>query len=191
MEATGADGGGYRWLGVSAVVIVLDQLSKWYVTVTLIYGERIDVLPVFSWVRWHNDGAAFSLLAGSGGWQRWFFISLAAVFTVFILVELRRLQPGDRLMGFVYGLILGGALGNTIDRIFSGYVVDFILVHYRDWYFPAFNVADISLSIGAALWIGVLVAAFLAEKRAGRVSEAPAAREVPGEAVRPGGRPDE
>ena len=191
MEAAGAGSGGYRWLGVSAVVVALDQLSKWYVTVTLSYGERIDVLPVFSWVRWHNDGAAFSLLAGSGGWQRWFFICLAAVFTVFILVELRRLQSQDRLMGFVYGLILGGALGNAIDRIFSGYVVDFILVHYQDWYFPAFNVADISLSIGAALWIGVLVAAFLAEKRAGGASETPAGREVSGDAVRPGGSPDE
>ncbi len=154
-----------RWLWVTLAGVVLDQLTKWYVTVTLAYGERIDVLPVFSWVRWHNDGAAFSFLAGSGGWQRWFFVALAAAFTVFILVELRRLPARDRLMGLVYGLILAGALGNGIDRVVSGYVVDFILVHYGSWYFPAFNVADICLSVGAALWIGALFQAWLAEKR--------------------------
>ena len=81
----------YRWLGLSAFVVALDQLTKWYVTVTLAHGERIEVLPIFSWVRWHNDGAAFSILAGSGGWQRWFFVTLAAAFTVFIIYELRRL----------------------------------------------------------------------------------------------------
>ena len=134
-----ADARWARWLVISAVVIALDQLSKWYVTVTLAHGERVAVLPVFSWVRWHNDGAAFSFLSGSGGWQRWFFVALALAFTVFILYELRRLAVTDRLMGVVYGLILGGALGNMIDRLHAGHVVDFILVHYGDWYFPAFN----------------------------------------------------
>ncbi|MGE0625782.1 MAG: signal peptidase II [Pseudomonadales bacterium] len=157
--------GGFRWLAVSALVVALDQLSKWYVSATLAYGERIDVYPVFSWVRWHNDGAAFSILSGSGGWQRWFFLALALGFTLFILYELRRLAPADRLMGLVYGLILGGALGNAIDRLLHGYVVDFILVHYREWYFPAFNVADIALSCGAALWILLLLIAFLKERQ--------------------------
>jgi signal peptidase II len=154
----------YRWLGISLVVAVVDQLTKWYVTVTLEHGERLAVLPVFSWVRWHNDGAAFSILSGSGGWQRWFFVCLGVAFTIFIVVELRRLQ-GDRLMGVVYGLILGGALGNMADRLVNGYVVDFILVHYGTWYFPAFNVADICLFTGAALWILTMLVAHLREKK--------------------------
>ncbi len=155
----------YRWLGVSALVVGLDQLTKWYVTVTLAHGERLEVLPIFSWVRWHNDGAAFSILAGSGGWQRWFFVALAGGFTVFILYELRRLPAGDRLMGVVYGLILGGALGNGIDRLLHGYVVDFIRFHYDRWGFPAFNVADIALFCGASLWILLLFLEFLKERR--------------------------
>ena len=134
-------------------------------TVTLEYGERVEVLPIFSWVRWHNDGAAFSILAGSGGWQRWFFVGLAMAFTVFIIYELRKLPTGDRLMGLVYGLILGGALGNGIDRLLHGYVVDFIRFHYDRWGFPAFNVADIALFIGASLWIFLLFMEFLKERR--------------------------
>ena len=161
----GAGVSGFWWLGVSALGIVLDQITKWYVGATLAYGERIDVLPVFSWVRWHNEGAAFSLLADGSGWQRWFFLALALGFTIFILIELRRLTPADRLMGLVYGLILGGALGNAIDRLQHGYVVDFILVHYREWYFPAFNVADICLFCGAVLWILLLIGSFLKDRR--------------------------
>ena len=155
----------YRWLGLSALVVALDQLTKWYVTVTLAHGERVEVLPIFSWVRWHNDGAAFSFLAGSGGWQRWFFVGLAAAFTIFIVYELRKLPSGDRLMGMVYGLILGGALGNGIDRLLHGYVVDFIRFHYDRWGFPAFNVADIALFCGASLWILLLFLEFLRERR--------------------------
>jgi len=173
--ATTAGWAGYRWLWVAVFCVALDQLTKWYVNATLAYGERIDVLPVFSWVRWHNDGAAFSLLAGSSGWQRWFFLALAFGFTIFILVELRRLTPADRLMGLVYGLILGGALGNAIDRLQHGYVVDFILVHYRHWYFPAFNVADISLFCGAALWILLLIVSFMKERR-GQAAGSPGER---------------
>ncbi|MGD8832659.1 MAG: signal peptidase II [Pseudomonadales bacterium] len=165
-----ADLGWTRWLGVAVIAVGLDQLSKWYVAATLPEGARVDVLPVFSWVRWHNDGAAFSMLAGSGGWQRWFFVGLAVCFALFIIYELRRLSPADRLMGLVYGLILGGAVGNAVDRLVHGYVVDFILVHYRQWYFPAFNVADMCLSIGAALWILALASVFLRERRSGRPS---------------------
>lgn len=144
-----------RWYALSAAVVVADQLSKWWVVRNLALGERVDVLPVFSWVRWHNDGAAFSLLSGAGG--RWFFVALAALFAVFIIYELRRLPVQSGIMGWVYGLILGGAVGNGIDRLLTGYVVDFVLVHYRDWHFPAFNVADSALTVGATLWIGALV----------------------------------
>lgn len=166
IESNSDHGPWYRWLGLSLLVVVADQLSKWYVTSTLAHGERVDVLPIFSWVRWHNDGAAFSLLAGSGGWQRWFFVALAAAFIVFIVIELRKLPVTDRLMGLIYGLILGGALGNGIDRLVHGYVVDFIRFHYGSWGFPAFNVADICLFIGAALWIVLLLATFFRERRA-------------------------
>lgn len=158
-------GAWYRWLGISLLVVAADQLSKWYVTTTLAHGEQVYVLPIFSWVRWHNDGAAFSLLAGSGGWQRWFFVALAAAFIVFIVIELKKLPVTDRLMGLIYGLILGGALGNGIDRLVHGYVVDFIRFHYGSWGFPAFNVADICLFIGAALWILLLLLTFFRERR--------------------------
>lgn len=146
-----------RWLSVSGVVVILDQLSKWVVVSNMQLGDHIPLLPVFSWVRWHNEGAAFSMLSDSGDWKRWFFVTLAIGFTAFIVYELRQLTVKDRFMAFVYSLILGGALGNMIDRLFHGYVVDFILVHYQDWYFPAFNVADIALSCGAVLWIGFLL----------------------------------
>ena len=130
----------------------------------LAYKARIQVLPFFAWVRWHNDGAAFSFLSGAGGWQRWFFIVLAVGFSAFILYELRRLTADDRFMGWVYGLILGGALGNLVDRLNYGYVVDFILVHYQSYYFPAFNLADSALFCGAALWILLMIAEYR-EKR--------------------------
>ncbi|MEJ2089212.1 MAG: signal peptidase II [Gammaproteobacteria bacterium] len=161
-----ADPRWYRWLGVAALVVLADQITKWYVSVTLAHGQRVDVLPVFSWVRWHNDGAAFSILSGSGGWQRWFFVALAAAFTIFIVVELRRLPVTERVMGVAFGLILGGALGNMVDRLTHGYVVDFILVHYQSWYFPAFNLADISLFCGATLWVLLMLVSHLRGKRA-------------------------
>jgi signal peptidase II len=155
-----------RWLGLSALVVVVDQLAKGWVVAALEYGESRNLLPVLSLVRWHNEGAAFSMLAGAGGWQRWFFVALALVFVAFIVYELRRLPDSSRAMGWVYGLVLGGAIGNLIDRALQGYVVDFVLVHWRSWYFPAFNVADAALSCGAVLWIGVLVLEHRRERRA-------------------------
>ena len=141
-------------MALAGLVMALDQATKWLANAELALGERVNVLPFFSWVLWHNDGAAFSIMSGLGGWQRWFFVALAGGFSAFIVYELRRLPVGDWLQGLAYGLILGGALGNMIDRLVSGYVVDFILFHYGTaWYFPAFNVADAALTCGAALWI--------------------------------------
>jgi signal peptidase II len=150
------------WLGLSVVVLVIDQLTKWLVVQNLRLGERVDVLPFFSWVRWHNDGAAFSMLSGGSG--RWFFVLLALGFTIFIIYELRRLPIDSRLMGWAYALILGGALGNGSDRLLSGYVVDFALAHYEGWYFPAFNVADSALTVGAILWIGSMLLEYLGSR---------------------------
>ena len=146
-----------RWLGLGSFVLTLDQLTKWWVQSNFFLHERLDVYSWFSWVRWHNEGAAFSLLNSAGGWQRWFFVVLAIVFVGFILVELWQMPARDRWMGWAYGLSLGGARGNFVDRLTDGYVVDFILVHYQDYYFPAFNVADSALFLGAVLWIWRMV----------------------------------
>ena len=146
-----------RWLLLAAVVALIDQLTKWWVVQTLELGDRVPWLPFFSWVRWHNEGAAFSLLSDAGGWQRWFFIVLGIVFVVFIVTELRRMPARFWWLGVAYGLILGGAIGNLWDRVLNGYVVDFVLLHWREYYFPAFNVADSALTVGAVLWIVWLV----------------------------------
>ena len=147
----------WGWLGVAAVVVACDQASKWLAGAAIGSGERIEVLPFLSWVLWHNDGAAFSLMSGLGGWQRWFFLALGAGFCAFIVYELRRLEVGGLLQGWGCALILGGALGNMVDRLATGHVVDFVLIHYGAWYFPAFNLADAALTCGAALWIFCMV----------------------------------
>ncbi len=154
-----------RWLGLGGVVVVLDQLVKWWVTRTLALGEEVPVTPFLSWVRWHNEGAAFSILSDATGWQRWFFVAMAVAFLAFIIYELRRLPQQARLMGWVYGLIAGGAVGNLVDRILHGHVVDFVLLHYQQWYFPAFNVADAALTVGAGLWIWTMLMEYLRDRQ--------------------------
>jgi len=111
------------------------------------------VLPVLACVDVYNEGAAFSFLADAGGWQRWLFVLLAIAFSAWIVYELARLPAGERMMRWAFALVLGGALGNLVDRVLLGHVVDFVLVHWRDWYFPAFNLADAAITVGAALWI--------------------------------------
>ena len=154
-----------KWLGLGSAVAVLDQLTKAVVIRVLELGDLVPVLPVLSWVRWHNVGAAFSMLSDAAGWQRWFFIVLAVGFVAFIIYELRRLPAEHKLMGWVYGLIAGGAVGNLIDRVVHGHVVDFVLLHYQQYYFPAFNVADMALTVGAFLWISVMLREYLHERR--------------------------
>tara|TARA_B110000483_G_scaffold178915_1_gene211589 strand:+ start:547 stop:1077 length:531 start_codon:yes stop_codon:yes gene_type:complete len=143
----------WRWLGLGFLVLLLDRLTKYVVVSELAYGDRIQILPFFAWVRWHNSGAAFSFLADAGGWQRWFFIVLGIGFCIYILWEMSRLRPSEKMLACVYALILGGALGNLWGRMANGYVVDFILVHYQEHIFPAFNVADSALFCGVALWM--------------------------------------
>ena len=162
-----------RWIPLAVVVAGLDQATKAWVTSALVHGERIQILPFFAWVRWHNEGAAFSFLASAGGWQRWFFILLALVFSVYVIWELARLSYRERHLGAVYGLILGGAVGNVIDRIVHGHVVDFVLLHYQQHIFPAFNVADSALFCGVVLW-GLLLFQQFRQDRASRND--PAAR---------------
>lgn len=146
---------GLFWLWLSVVVVALDLLTKWIVDSTLIYYQRIPVIEgLFDITLAYNPGAAFSFLAGAGGWQRWFFIAVAVGVSVMLLVWLARLTRDKWLEAVGLSLILGGALGNLYDRIVHGHVVDFILVHWQDsWYFPAFNVADSAITVGAVLLI--------------------------------------
>ncbi len=141
-----------KWLGVALAVIVLDHLTKWWVSSSLDFQEVVPVLPFFSLVLVHNTGAAFSFLANASGWQRWFFIAVGVVATVVILRLLRRHAHEPRL-AFALALVLGGALGNVIDRVVLGHVVDFLYFHYRSFTWPAFNVADSAITCGAVLLV--------------------------------------
>jgi signal peptidase II len=141
------------WLWLSLVVIVLDQATKFLVTRFFELYERVEVLPVLDFTLLHNTGAAFSLLADAPGWQRWFFIGLAGAVSVLLTVWIWRTPRGEKLLPFALSLILGGAVGNVIDRILHGHVVDFIHAHWGDAYFPAFNIADSAITIGAVLLI--------------------------------------
>jgi signal peptidase II len=140
------------WLSIAAVVIVLDQLTKTLIVRAFQLGETHVVTPFFNIVRWHNTGAAFSFLAQAAGWQRWFFVGLGLAATAFILWMLLR-HGGQRMFSTALALILGGALGNVIDRLLHGHVIDFIQVHWGTAYFPSFNVADSAITIGAGLLI--------------------------------------
>jgi signal peptidase II len=140
------------WLGIAFIVVVLDQLTKTLIVARFALGDSLTVTPFFNIVRAHNTGAAFSILAGASGWQRWFFVGLGAVAAVFIVVLLAR-HGGQRLFAWALSLILGGAVGNVIDRLLHGHVVDFIQLHYAGWYFPSFNVADSAITVGAACLI--------------------------------------
>jgi len=142
----------WPWLGVSLIVIVLDQLTKTVIAHSFQLGDVRTITPFFDIVRAHNTGAAFSFLAGAGGWQRWFFIGLGTAAAIFIVWMLSR-HGGQRLFAWALALILGGAVGNVVDRILHGHVIDFIQVHWGRAYFPAFNVADSAISVGAALLI--------------------------------------
>jgi signal peptidase II len=139
------------WLVLSALVVLADQLSKSYIALHFGEFEFITVLPILDITRMHNLGAAFSFLASASGWQRWVFIGLAALVSVGIIVWLLRLKRGAHsLLACGLALVLGGALGNVIDRIRLGHVIDFIHFHWDRAYFPAFNVADSAITVGAA-----------------------------------------
>jgi signal peptidase II len=150
----GLQAGAANWLWLSVAVMALDQWSKSVVIERFEEFDRVVLLPVLELMRLHNEGAAFSFLSDASGWQRWLFVGLAVAVSAGILVWLRRLPPkGQTLLAVGLSLILGGALGNVIDRVVHGYVIDFIRVHYEEYYFPAFNVADSAITIGAALVI--------------------------------------
>ncbi len=143
----------FRWLWLSGGIIVCDQVTKQLAEALLVPHQPVGVLPFFDWYLTYNTGAAFSFLADAGGWQRWLFTGLALVISAIIVQWLRTLPREETLTALALALILGGAIGNLIDRIRLGYVTDFIQVWFGSWAFPSFNVADSAISVGAALLI--------------------------------------
>ena len=141
------------WLWLSLLVVGLDQVSKQLATAFLEYARPVELLPVFDLILLHNKGAAFSFLAGAGGWQRWMFALLAGGVSVALVVWIKRLKTHETWLAIALALVLGGALGNLYDRVILGYVVDFISVHYQQHYFPAFNLADSAITVGAIMLI--------------------------------------
>ena len=139
--------------GLALVALVLDQLTKWLATDLLDYANPVVLTSFFNFTLLHNTGAAFSFLSDAGGWQRWMFGLVALVVSGVLVVWIARLPKHKLWEGCALGLVLGGALGNLLDRALLGYVVDFIVFHYQNYYWPAFNIADSAICIGAAMLV--------------------------------------
>ena len=153
MNNTQTADGKLRWLWLSVLVIALDLGTKALATAMLTYAEPVAVMPMFNFTLLHNTGAAFSFLAGADGWQRWFFVALATVVRVVLVIWLKNLKREETWTAIAIALILGGAIGNVYDRVVHGYVVDFLHFYWQDWHFPAFNIADTAITIGAGMMI--------------------------------------
>ncbi len=139
-----------HWLSLATVIVILDQITKLWISQIFVYGESVAVTDFFNLVLVHNSGAAFSFLSNAGGWQRWLFSAVAATASVWIIWLLRK-HKQEKLFCFALTLILGGALGNLIDRAAYGYVVDFLDFYWNTYHFPAFNIADSAVTCGAGL----------------------------------------
>ncbi len=142
-----------KWIWFSVVIIALDQATKQIAEALLTPHEAVRLLPFFDWYLTYNTGAAFSFLADAGGWQRWLFTGIAIVISVIIVQWIRRLPAEETLTAVSLSLILGGAIGNLVDRVYLGHVIDYIQVWLGSYPFPAFNIADAAISVGAALLI--------------------------------------
>ncbi|MGB5637937.1 MAG: signal peptidase II [Sedimenticolaceae bacterium] len=140
-----------RLLWISVVVVVLDQLSKFWMLGSFDEYEVLTVWPVFNLTLVFNTGAAFSFLSDAGGWQRWFFVAIGVVVSAVMVVWLRKLQARERLTAYGLAFVIGGAIGNLIDRVWLGKVVDFLQWHWQDWYWPSFNLADSAITLGVVL----------------------------------------
>lgn len=141
------------YLLLAAIIVLSDQASKHWMLMNLRPYQPMELLPVFNLTLVFNKGAAFSFLSDAGGWQKWFFIVLSSVISLVLVNWLARLKPHERLTGIGLALVLGGAIGNLIDRLRHGHVVDFLDVHWQQWHWPAFNVADSAIAIGVAFLI--------------------------------------
>ena len=142
-----------HWLSLALVIVVLDQVTKQLADNLLTYGEPLAVVPSFNLTLLYNKGAAFSFLNDAGGWQRWFFSVIAVVVSAVIVIWLKAVGAEQRWTPAALVLILGGAIGNVIDRVLFGHVIDFIQVYYKTFYWPAFNIADSAICVGAAILI--------------------------------------
>ena len=142
----------WLWLGLALIILLADQFTKILVIGYYQHGDSTPVTSFFNLVRAHNSGAAFSFLANAGGWQRWFFTIVGIVAAIVITWQLKK-HAGQKLFAFALACILGGAIGNVIDRVMYGYVVDFLDFHYEGWHYPAFNVADSAICIGVVCLI--------------------------------------
>ena len=142
-----------KWLWLAALAIGFDQASKLAIDKSFQLYESINVMPFFNLTYVHNTGAAFSFLSEAGGWQRWFFAALAIIMSTIMTIWLTRLKENETLLAVALSLILGGAIGNLIDRLFYGYVIDFLDVYYGTYHWPAFNIADSAITIGVALML--------------------------------------
>ncbi len=149
------------WIGLANLAIILDQWTKWIATNHLNYADPVAVLPFLNWTLLHNYGAAFSFLSDAGGWQRYLFTGLAAGVSLLFVFWLMRMPKHLVILPMAIALILGGAIGNLIDRVSLGYVVDFIHVYYQNSHFPAFNIADSAITLGTIL---LLIDTFFLEK---------------------------
>lgn len=142
-----------KWLWLSGLTLILDQISKIWIDQTMSLHQSIAIFAHFNITYAHNYGAAFSFLSEAGGWQRWFFAILAIVISISLMIWLKRLKNDETLLAIALSLILGGAIGNIIDRVFYGYVIDFLDVYYQQYHWPVFNIADSAICIGAALML--------------------------------------
>jgi signal peptidase II len=143
----------WYWYLLAVVSVVLDQVSKYLADSNLSYARPVEILPVFDLTLVYNKGAAFSFLSDAGGWQRWLFTAVSAVVTVVLIVWIKRIDRKQVLLAASLSLILGGAVGNLIDRVVFGYVIDFISVHWEEYYFPAFNIADAAITVGTGFML--------------------------------------
>ena len=148
-----------NWYLLSLVVIILDQWTKWLAETNLTFLEPVPVIePFLNWTLAYNYGAAFSFLADAGGWQKWFFAGMAILMSLFLIVYLPKAPRKTKLLSLGLALVLGGAIGNLIDRLLHGHVIDFIHVHYADvWHYPIFNIADVGIFIGICIGVVLIV----------------------------------
>ncbi|QBY03417.1 lipoprotein signal peptidase [Thalassotalea sp. HSM 43] len=144
---------GLRWLWLALIMLIVDQASKQLVVATMDYRQSIAVMPLFNLTYVHNPGAAFSFLADQGGWQRWFFTAIAAVMSILLIFWMSKTPKHHKMIAIAFALILSGAVGNLIDRVMYGYVIDFLDFYIGNSHWPAFNIADSAIFVGAALMI--------------------------------------